>query len=129
MGVRSPTADQVGVWLLTGFLGSGKTTVLNACLQGKQSARNTALISNDVAGLAIDSLLIEHADEDTVILNNGCVCCAVKDELIEELHRLDTARQSRRCPSIARVIIETSGLADPVPVIHALCDEPQLRTR
>jgi G3E family GTPase len=129
MGVQSPIGDQVGVWLITGFLGSGKTTVLNACLRGKEIGKGTALIINEVAGLEIDPMLLEHADDDTVILNNGCICCTVMDELIEALHRLDSSRQSGRCSSIERVVIETSGLADPNPVIHALLGEPQLRAR
>jgi G3E family GTPase len=129
MGVQSPIGHQVGVWLVTGFLGSGKTTVLNACLQGKESGRGTALIINEVAGLEIDPMLLDHADEGTVLFNNGCVCCTVRDELIEALLRLDSSRQSGRCPSIERVVIETSGLADPNPVIHELLADPRLRAR
>jgi G3E family GTPase len=79
MGVQSPIGDQVGVWLITGFLGSGKTTVLNACLRGKEIGKGTALIINEVAGLEIDPMLLEHADDDTVILNNGWICCTVMD--------------------------------------------------
>ena len=89
MGVQSPIGDQVGVWLVTGFLGSGKTTVLNACLQGKEIGKGTALIINEVAGLEIDPMLLDHADDGTVVLNNGCICCTVMDELIEALHRLE----------------------------------------
>jgi G3E family GTPase len=129
MGVESPIGHQVGVWLITGFLGSGKTTVLNRCLQSKEIGRSTALIINEVAGFEIDSMLLEYADDDTILLNNGCICCTVRDELIEALHRLDSYRQSGRCSSIERVVIETSGLADPNPVIHALLGEPQLRAR
>jgi G3E family GTPase len=113
-------AEPIPVSLLTGFLGSGKTTLLNRLL--KESAlADTAVVINEFGEVAIDHLLVERASEGIVELSDGCVCCSVRGELVDTL--LDLAR---RMPALKRVIIETTGLADPAPVLQSLMAHPGL---
>jgi G3E family GTPase len=106
------SAGQIPVTLLTGFLGAGKTTLLNRLLKQPDMER-TAILVNEFGEIGLDHLLVETLDEDTILLNAGCLCCTVRGDLVEALAKL-----RQRNP--ARVLIETTGLADPVPIIQTL---------
>lgn len=112
-------ANAVPVTIITGFLGSGKTTVLNSLLK-LPSLADTAVIVNEFGTVGLDHLLIEHAIEDTVLLKNGCVCCTVRGDIADTLETLWQRRDAGLLPSFRRIAIETTGLADPGPVAHAL---------
>jgi G3E family GTPase len=107
------------VTIITGFLGSGKTTVLNSLLK-LPSLADTAVIINEFGTVGLDHLLIEQAIEDTVLLKNGCVCCTVRGDIADTLQTLWQRRDAGLLPSFRRIAIETTGLADPGPVAHAL---------
>jgi G3E family GTPase len=109
----------IKVSLLTGFLGSGKTTLLNALLKHPDMG-HTAVLVNEFGEIGIDHHLIEKVDEDTILLNSGCLCCTVRDDLARALHEIFLKRAKGEIPPIERVLIETTGLADPAPVIHTL---------
>lgn len=116
----TPATPRVPFHVLTGFLGSGKTTVLRALLDG--GAQDVAVLVNDVGELGLDHHLLERVDEDLLLLAGGCVCCEVRGELHATLERL-LARRPRR------VVLETTGLADPGPLLHGLGGDPVLSTR
>jgi G3E family GTPase len=119
-------ANTVPVTILTGFLGSGKTTVLNRLLK-LPSLVDTAVIVNEFGSVGLDHLLIEQAIEDAVLLKNGCICCTVRGDIADTLDLLWERRERGLLPPFRRVAIETTGLADPAPVAHALLAEPQAR--
>lgn len=106
------------VMLLTGFLGSGKTTLLSRLL-ASADFRDTAVIVNEFGEISLDHEMIRSADETIVTLGNGCLCCRTSSDVAAMLHDLRRRRDSGEI-SFRRVIIETSGLADPVPLLHAL---------
>ncbi len=107
--------------ILTGFLGSGKTTVLNRLLRAPDLA-DTAVIVNEFGEVGLDHLLIEQALENTVLLKNGCICCSVRGDVLDTLQKLFRKRDSGEIPWFRRIAIETTGLADPAPVAHTLID-------
>lgn len=111
--------------VLTGFLGSGKTTLLKSVLKDPSMA-GTAVIVNEFGDVGLDDALIEAAEEETVLLPSGCVCCAVRDDLVQALKRLFEQAQSGAIPDISRIVLETSGLADPAPIAHTLMSEDEL---
>ena len=111
--------NAVPVTIITGFLGSGKTTVLNRLLK-LPSLADTAVIVNEFGAVGLDHLLIEQAIEDAVLLKNGCICCTVRGDITDTLEQLWQRRESGALPPFRRIAIETTGLADPVPVAHAL---------
>ena len=112
--------------ILTGFLGSGKTTVLNHLLR-QPSLADTVVIVNEFGAVGLDHLLIEQAIEDAVLLKNGCICCTVRGDIADTLDVLWQRRDSGELPQFRRIAIETTGLADPAPVAHALLAEPDAR--
>ena len=118
----TPAAAPIPVTILTGFLGSGKTTVLNHVLRAPDMA-DTAVIINEFGEIPIDHLLVEQAIENTVVLQNGCICCTVRGDLVDTL--LDLVRRSQQglLPPFSRVAIETTGLADPTPIIQTLAND------
>lgn len=109
----------IPVSLLTGFLGSGKTTVLNHALRHPDLAR-TAVIINEFGEIGLDHELVETATENPVLLQSGCLCCTIRGDLVETLHDLLDRRERGEIPVLDRVIIETTGLADPAPIVHML---------
>lgn len=116
-------AAHIPVTVLSGFLGSGKTTLLNRVLR-LPDLQGTAVIVNEFGEVGIDHDLIAETHEDTVLLANGCLCCAVRGDLVEALLRL----AARPVPPL-RVLIETSGLADPGPILRTLMAEGAVRER
>jgi G3E family GTPase len=108
--------------VLTGFLGSGKTTLLKALLNHPDMA-GTGVIINEFGEVGLDDALVEKADEDTVLLASGCVCCTVRGDLVEALDRLYGRMVEGEVPPIRRVVLETTGLADPAPIVHTLMTE------
>ena len=108
-------APSIPTTVLTGFLGSGKTTLLNALLSHAE-LRDTAVLVNEFGEVGIDHLLVESLeDEDIVLLNAGCLCCTIRDDLVGTLCDLWEKRENGSIPEFRRVVIETTGLADPAP--------------
>jgi G3E family GTPase len=117
--------ERTSVTLLTGFLGSGKTTLLNRALRSPTMA-TAAVIINEFGSVPLDHLLTEASNDQMVVLENGCLCCTVFGDLIATLNRLYHGREAGETPAFDRVIIETSGLADPRPVVQAFLSDPTL---
>jgi G3E family GTPase len=115
----------VPVSVLTGFLGSGKTTLLNRLLKDPQLA-DTAVIVNEFGEVSIDHALVESATDGIIELGGGCLCCTVRGELVDTLSDLVERLRDGRIPAMKRIVIETTGLADPAPVLHALMAHPML---
>jgi G3E family GTPase len=114
--------------ILTGFLGSGKTTLLNRLL--KDSAlQDSVVIINEFGEIGLDHLLVETVDEGMVLLSAGCLCCTVRGDLIATLEDILRKRDNGRIMPFKRVIIETTGLADPAPILHAVLYHPYLSMR
>jgi G3E family GTPase len=113
------------VTVLTGFLGSGKTTTLARLLKAPEFAGTVAII-NEFGEIGLDHLLIETSEERFALLDNGCVCCTVRDDLVETLLCLVARAAAGELPDFRRVVVETTGLADPAPILHALMAEPRL---
>ncbi|WP_412479785.1 CobW family GTP-binding protein [Azonexus sp. IMCC34839] len=119
----SLSADRrIPVTLLTGFLGAGKTTLLNHLLTQPEMER-TAVLINEFGSVAVDHHLVTKIDEDLVMLESGCICCTVRSDLEKSLKELFMRSLRRELPPINRVIIETTGLADPAPVIYTLMED------
>jgi G3E family GTPase len=118
--------DFTPVALLTGFLGSGKTTLLKRML-ADPAFGDTAVIINEFGEVGLDHHLIEHVADDVVLLPSGCLCCAMKGELAAALRDLQSRRARGLVPPFRRVVVESSGLADPFPVISTIKADPVLR--
>jgi G3E family GTPase len=125
--VQSDDGDRFGsvpVTIITGFLGSGKTTVLNRLLRAPDLA-DTAVIINEFGEVSLDHLLIEQAIENAVLLKNGCICCTVRGDILDTIDELFRKRHAGELPWFRRIAIETTGLADPAPVVHTLMETAQ----
>jgi G3E family GTPase len=114
---------RIPVYLLTGFLGSGKTTLLNAALR-KPALANTAVVVNEMGDIGLDQLVIGQASDNVTLLDAGCLCCVNSGALHETLADLLGRRARGAVPPFERVIIETSGAADPAPLLHILLGHP-----
>ena len=119
------TLAPIPVAILTGFLGAGKTTLLNSLLKDPLLA-DAAVIINEFGDVGIDHLLVEQADENVIEMASGCLCCTIRGDLIDTIHDLLARRAKGEIKAFNRILIETTGLADPAPVLHAVMSEPGL---
>ena len=119
------TAARIPVTVLTGFLGSGKTTVLNRLLR-QPALDGTVAIINEFGAVGLDHLLAESSEESFALLDNGCICCTVRDDLVATLKQVHARSRDGALPPVRRILVETTGLADPVPILHTLAVEPAL---
>jgi G3E family GTPase len=116
----------IPILLVSGFLGSGKTTLLRNLLLDPE-AGEIAVIVNEFGEVGIDHHLVRKTDARTTLLRNGCVCCSMRDDLSEALRLLLSQRERGTIPRFGRVVIETTGLADPAPILHTIVAEPVVR--
>ena len=120
------SAEKLPVVLVTGYLGSGKTTLISRLLAHPELGE-TAVIVNELGEVGIDHHLLRQVDERTVLLKNGCLCCSLRGDLAEELRDLLSRRERGEIPTFRRVVVETTGVADPGPIAYTLLAEPVVR--
>lgn len=116
---------RVPIHVLTGFLGSGKTTLLRHLLADAGLA-DTAVVINEFGEVGLDHLLVREVAEDVVLLSSGCLCCSVRDDLVSTLAELNALMRGGEIPAFSRVVVETTGLADPAPIMQAILSETTL---
>ena len=122
MNERVQVMPGIPVTVLTGFLGSGKTTLLRHLL-AHPDMEETAVIVNEFGAVGLDHHLLESSNEDTLLLDNGCLCCGLRGDLVETLLSLLERRERGEVPAFRRGVSETTGLADPTPILQALMTE------
>jgi G3E family GTPase len=120
---RDKSADKLPVSVITGFLGSGKTTLLNALLRRREMGDSAVLI-NEFGAIGLDHLLVEPIDGEMVVMQSGCLCCTIRGDLQDTLRRMLARRDRGEVPAFRRILIETTGLADPAPVLQTLINNP-----
>lgn len=118
----------IPVHLLTGFLGAGKTTLLNALLRDPALA-DTMVIINEFGEIGLDHLLVEKSEDGMLLLSSGCLCCTIRGELVTTLEDLLRRIDNGRMKPFSRLVIETTGLADPAPILQTLIQHPYLSLR
>jgi G3E family GTPase len=124
---RRGPAEPIPLTVLTGFLGAGKTTLLNHLLKD-EALSDTAVVINEFGEVGLDHLLVEYVGDNMVLLQSGCLCCTMRGDLVDALETLLRDLDARRC-SFRRVLLETTGLADPAPVLHTAMAHPYLLLR
>jgi G3E family GTPase len=122
---RRPRGARIPVSIVTGFLGAGKTTLIRGLLESPEGA-NTAVVVNEYGEIGIDNALLRASSDATVLLGNGCMCCLARSDLQETLRTLFADRARGAVPSFQRVVIETSGLADPGPLLQTFASDRAL---
>jgi G3E family GTPase len=125
---RDPLAGRIPVSIVTGFLGSGKTTLINRLLK-RPDMNRVAVIVNELGEQSIDHDLVQVSSEQMMLLNNGCLCCVLRGDLQETLRELFVKRRTGEIIDFERVIIETTGLADPAPVMQTLMTDTMLQAQ
>ncbi|CAB3929382.1 CobW family GTP-binding protein [Achromobacter insolitus] len=118
-------AAKIPVSLITGFLGCGKTTLISKLVLQPEMAR-AAVVINEIGEIGIDHELVTHSSENISVLANGCICCTIRTDLQESLRDLFGQRRAGRIPDFDRVIVETTGLADPAPIVQTLASDDML---
>jgi G3E family GTPase len=122
---RDKSAERMPVALITGFLGSGKTTLLNRVLGDPRMARSLILV-NEFGEVGLDHLFMQQVGGDMVLLQSGCVCCTIQGDLDRTLRDIAKRRQAGEMPPFDRVLLETTGLADPAPILQLLLNHPMI---
>jgi G3E family GTPase len=117
------SAERFPVSLITGFLGSGKTTLLNRVLR-HDAMKDSAVVINEYGEVGLDHLLVERVDGEVAVLASGCICCTIRSDLEETLRALLTRRDRGEVPPFRRILVETTGLADPAPIVQLLLNNP-----
>jgi G3E family GTPase len=125
---RDPLAGRIPVSVVTGFLGSGKTTLINRLLKRPEMNR-VAVIVNEFGEQSIDHDLVQVSSEQMMLLNNGCLCCVLRGDLQETLRELFVKRRTGEIIDFERVVVETTGLADPAPVMQTLMTDTMLQAQ
>ena len=120
--------SQIPISIITGFLGSGKTTLLSKLLNS-DDMQNTALIINEFGEIGIDNLLVKSSVENTLLLENGCVCCSIRGDLSDTISGLFAQSDNGDIPRFDYIIIETTGLAQPGPIVQTIKSDISLNTR
>jgi G3E family GTPase len=128
MSLAVTSESRIPVCLLTGFLGAGKTTLLNTLLR-HPAMTGTGVVINEYGAVGIDHHLVEAAPEDTSLIADGCICCTARGEIAEAMLSLSERIQSRANTTLKRVIIETTGLAEPWPILQQILRTPELAER
>src|SRR3954467_6944964 len=124
----APAFDPIPLTLLTGFLGSGKTTLLRRALRDPAFS-DTAVVINEIGEIAIDHYLVDFVEGQVLELPGGCLCCAVREDLAETLRGLIERRDAGDLRHFGRIVVETSGMADPGPILFTLGTDPMLDQR
>ena len=125
---RDPLAGRIPVSIVTGFLGSGKTTLINRLLK-RPDMNRVAVIVNEFGEQSIDHDLVQVSSEQMMLLNNGCLCCVLRGDLQETLRDLFVKRRTGEIIDFDRVVVETTGLADPAPVMQTLMTDTMLQSQ
>lgn len=118
--------ERIPVTVLTGFLGSGKTTLLQRLLSGEEGA-GVAVLMNELGEVSLDHLFVQELTDTTLVLKNGCVCCSIREDLQKGIRELINNRSTGKVPPFNRILIETTGLADPTPIAQTLAGDLMLR--
>lgn len=116
----------IPITVLTGFLGAGKTTLINQIIKQKDSDENIVIIINEFGEVSVDSELVLNTEEDIYEMNNGCMCCVVRSDIVDMLEAILDANKKKNL-DIDHIIIETSGLADPGPIVQVILQSPELQ--
>ena len=121
-------ADVIPISILTGFLGSGKTTILGHLLRQPGFSR-TAVIINEFGEVGLDHELVEASEDSFIELKTGCLCCKIRTDLAQTLQDMLQRRDEGNCSPFDRIVIETSGLADPAPILQTLMTDTSIAGR
>jgi len=119
----TPFKDRLPVTILTGFLGAGKTTLLRGLIRSP-ALSNAAVIINEFGAISLDHDLVERIDGDIIEVKGGCLCCTVRGDLVQALHDLLLRQAKGEIKAFDRIVIETTGLADPAPILHTFMADP-----